>query len=122
MDGDLEAAGPVYVHSKVTLIDGRLGIVGSANLNGRSLRWDTEASVAFTDADLIRSIHSRLARKWLGIDGDLPDVTRSAVWNEAAQKNAGLEPEERSGFVLPYPLTRARKFARLMPILPNDMF
>lgn len=122
MNGELEAAGPVYVHSKVTLIDGRLGIVGSANLNGRSLRWDTEASVAFTDPDLIQTIQSRLARKWLGIDGDLPDVTRAKVWNEAAQKNAALSPEKRAGFVLPYPLTRARKFSRLMPILPNDMF
>ena len=121
-DGHLEDAGPIYVHSKVTLIDGRFGIVGSANLNGRSLRWDTEASVAFTDPELIQTLHSRLARKWLGITGDLPDITRAALWTKAAQDNSGKDPADRTGFALPYPLKRARKFARYLPILPNDMF
>ena len=34
----LGGAGPIYVHAKVTLIDDDFGLVGSANLNGRSMR------------------------------------------------------------------------------------
>lgn len=41
---------PIFVHSKVMVIDEELAIVGSANLNDRSLRLDTE-SVAAIEAE-----------------------------------------------------------------------
>jgi phosphatidylserine/phosphatidylglycerophosphate/cardiolipin synthase-like enzyme len=37
---------PIYVHAKVTVIDDRFLRVGSANLNNRSMRLDTECDVA----------------------------------------------------------------------------
>lgn len=118
----IEGAGPVYVHSKVTLIDERIGIVGSANLNGRSLRWDTEASVMFDDAEVIRGLRDRLAGIWLAEAAKGADVTRAETWTFAARANAARAPEDRIGFALPYPLEKVRRFSRLLPILPDDMF
>lgn len=37
---------PIYVHAKITIIDDRLIRVGSANINNRSMRLDTECDVA----------------------------------------------------------------------------
>ncbi len=39
----LGGAPMIYVHAKVSIFDRSAAIVSSANLNGRSLRWDTEA-------------------------------------------------------------------------------
>jgi phosphatidylserine/phosphatidylglycerophosphate/cardiolipin synthase-like enzyme len=36
---------PVYVHAKVTVIDGRILRIGSSNFNNRSMRLDTECDV-----------------------------------------------------------------------------
>nr|WP_221227394.1 phospholipase D-like domain-containing protein [Stakelama sediminis] len=42
-----ETAGgtPIYIHAKVTIIDGRVLRVGSSNFNNRSMRLDTECDV-----------------------------------------------------------------------------
>ncbi|MFD1342829.1 phospholipase D family protein [Litorisediminicola beolgyonensis] len=121
-DGDLHGAGPIYVHAKVMLIDDRVGVIGSANLNGRSLRWDTEASVLFRDADTVRALRERLATTWLGPFGADRDVTRAETWRDAAAANKDAPPEERESFVIAYPLERARAFSRYLPILPANMF
>ncbi|SFD89312.1 PLD-like domain-containing protein [Roseivivax sediminis] len=118
----LGGAGPIYVHAKVTLVDETFGMVGSANLNGRSMRWDTEASILFRDRALAEDLRLRLARKWLGAQLGDNDPALAATWNAAARKNADLEPEARMGFVMPYPLGRARRFSRHLPILPDEMF
>jgi phosphatidylserine/phosphatidylglycerophosphate/cardiolipin synthase-like enzyme len=43
----------VYVHSKTVVIDDRYAVVGTANVNRRSMTTDTEIGVAIVDADLI---------------------------------------------------------------------
>ncbi|MDA7429313.1 phospholipase D-like domain-containing protein [Primorskyibacter aestuariivivens] len=118
----LHGAEPVYVHSKVTLIDDDFGLVGSANLNGRSLRWDTEASVRFHDPGTVADLRAQLANKWLGEAAKGADITRAATWQEAAKRNARRAPEARVGFVLPYPLEQVQRFSRSLPFLPDDMF
>jgi phosphatidylserine/phosphatidylglycerophosphate/cardiolipin synthase-like enzyme len=48
-----------YIHSKLLLVDDRFLSVGSANMNNRSLGYDTELNVSWetvTDDDLARSI------------------------------------------------------------------
>ncbi|EAQ05091.1 Phospholipase D/Transphosphatidylase [Pseudooceanicola batsensis HTCC2597] len=116
----LAGSAVIYLHSKVTLIDESVGIVGSANLNGRSLLWDTEASVRFREADAIRHLRQRLARKWLGSAPGDPEM--AATWTSAARVAAAAPPEERRSMILPYPVKRNRRFARYVPILPAAMF
>ena len=120
-DPAINGAGPIYVHSKVMVVDDHTAIVGSANLNGRSLRWDTEASVRFDDTAAIRGLRETLAL-WLSDHAKGGAITRAATWTKAAKENAALTPEERTGFALPYPLEKVRRFSRLLPILPDDMF
>ncbi|MGZ3610647.1 MAG: phospholipase D-like domain-containing protein, partial [Ktedonobacteraceae bacterium] len=47
---------PIYVHAKVTIIDDLWSTVGSANLNNRGMRDDTEMNVATLDAELARGL------------------------------------------------------------------
>ncbi|MGR3321184.1 MAG: phospholipase D family protein [Pseudooceanicola sp.] len=118
----MEGARIVYVHSKVTVVDDHTAIVGSANMNGRSMRWDTEASLMFHDPENVNALRDRLARTWLDDRYGNGDPCRAATWAAAAEANAAIAPQERKGFVMPYPETRNRRFARFIPILPPEMF
>lgn len=120
--GPVAGAPVVYLHSKVTLVDERVGIIGSANLNGRSMRWDTEASVQFQDPGQIRSARERLMASWLR--GAMPGMeTQSALaWTRLAREEAERPPEDRQSYILPWPEARNRRFARLFPVLPAEMF
>jgi phosphatidylserine/phosphatidylglycerophosphate/cardiolipin synthase-like enzyme len=53
-------ANPVYVHAKIGIVDDTWLIVGSANLNERSLFNDTEMNVVTHDAALARQTRLRL--------------------------------------------------------------
>ncbi len=55
IDGE-EDYRPIYVHAKVTIIDDLWSTVGSANLNNRGMRDDTEMNVATLDAELARGL------------------------------------------------------------------
>ena len=116
----VDAGASVPFLRPAALADDHTGIVGSANLNGRSLRWDTEASIRFDTESIITELRRSLARIWLGETE--ADITRAATWRKLAERNAALPPERRQGFALPYPLEKVRRFSRLLPILPDDMF
>lgn len=118
----LNGAGVVYLHSKVTLVDDTLGIIGSANLNGRSMRWDTEASLQFQDARQVQAVRDRLAQSWLRGARTGIDIHRAADWMQLARFEAALPPEQRQTFLQPWPEARNRRFARYVPILPSEMF
>lgn len=45
-----------FHHSKIMMIDGQVSMVGSANLNSRSLKWDYEASCFIFNADVTRRL------------------------------------------------------------------
>ena len=45
-------------HSKSMTIDKKMGIVGSANLSRRSFWLDQEASMVFTDEDMVRDLNA----------------------------------------------------------------
>ena len=51
---------PVYVHSKIGIVDDRWLTVGSANLNAHSLFHDTEMNVVTLDPELARAARLRL--------------------------------------------------------------
>ncbi|KAG0704279.1 phospholipase D [Suillus ampliporus] len=77
----------VYIHGKVCIVDDRLAIIGSANINERSQRGDRDSEVAavIRDTDLIdgtmagkpfkvgrfaHSLRVRLMREHIGVDVD----------------------------------------------------
>ncbi|MGK2903088.1 MAG: phospholipase D-like domain-containing protein [Mycobacterium sp.] len=70
---------PVYIHSKIFVIDDRLLRIGSSNLNNRSMGFDSECDVALeadtgssdtTIRDLIASFGQRLISEHLGVSTD----------------------------------------------------
>jgi phosphatidylserine/phosphatidylglycerophosphate/cardiolipin synthase-like enzyme len=68
---------PIYVHSKVMIVDDRLLRVGSANLNNRSFGLDTECDLAIeagpadeTTRDRIRGLLLRLIAEHTGYSAD----------------------------------------------------
>ena len=51
---------PVYIHSKIGIVDDRWLTIGSANLNEHSLFNDTELNVVTLDPDVVRKTRLRL--------------------------------------------------------------
>lgn len=117
-------AGAIYVHAKVAVADDRHAIVSSANLNPRSMHWDTELGVAWTDPKSAGSLRRRLFATHLGeaAVGLPPDgETVLELWRRIATDNVLLEPPDRTGFVLPFPLEQTRQFARRTPFVPAEL-
>ncbi len=114
----------VYIHSKVFIVDHRLAIVSSANLNGRSLRWDTEAGVVWEDVKQVRAFERRLwddhlgsvfaGREIAGNNAELFDL-----WRQAAE--GGSENAERRPYVAAFPFDEGRAFARKSWFVPDDL-
>ncbi|SLN76900.1 phospholipase D family protein [Roseisalinus antarcticus] len=122
--GVLCGAPIVYVHSKVSIFDDRLALVSSANLNGRSARWDTELGVALTDAAQVKRLRSRVMNHWLPEDPApelLNPATAAQAWGRLAEANRKRQPAEREGFLLPYPASAPRKFGRPLPGVTQDI-
>jgi PLD-like domain len=69
---------PIYVHAKVAIVDDLWSTVGSANLNNRGMRDDTEMNVAVLDAELARGLRLMLWAEHLGLvsEDDLLIVAR----------------------------------------------
>lgn len=61
---------PIYVHAKVAIIDDLWSTVGSANLNNRGMRDDTEMNVATLDAELAHGLRLTLQAEHLGLVSD----------------------------------------------------
>lgn len=109
------------MHSKTTIIDGEEAIVGSANLNGRSLRWDTETAVHWRDTKTVRELQTKLWDPHFGetTDLDAPDPHRR--WSARAEENVVLPPGQRKGFIMPYNLEAAAKTAKFRFWVPTNM-
>jgi phosphatidylserine/phosphatidylglycerophosphate/cardiolipin synthase-like enzyme len=90
----------IIVHAKLTIIDDRLLRIGSANINNRSLGFDTECDMSFeatTTADQreIAALRIRLLAHWLGCD---IDIVGTAV-GQAGGVGAGIEALRNAGYV-----------------------
>ncbi|RDB18070.1 Phospholipase D1 [Hypsizygus marmoreus] len=101
--GDVLTTEQVYIHGKVCIVDDRLAIIGSANINERSQRGDRDSELAavIRDTDMIdctmagqpfkvgrfaHTLRVRLMREHLGVDVD-------ALSEEDLMANAPVQPE-----------------------------
>nr|WP_280517783.1 phospholipase D-like domain-containing protein [Falsirhodobacter halotolerans] len=125
LDRDRMNGAPViYIHAKVSIFDDDAAIVSSANLNGRSLTWDSEAGVYLNGRRDVGELRRRVMGHWLPRDAPaeffaLDSAVRA--WTDLAHSNLHRAPAERRGFILPYDLTRAERFGRHAPGVPDEM-
>ncbi|WP_298845236.1 phospholipase D-like domain-containing protein [uncultured Roseobacter sp.] len=121
----LHGAPVIFVHSKVSVFDDRAGLVTSANLNGRSMRWDTEIGIEISDPAQVRHLRARTMGAWLpeGADATMTDAVPGTAgrWRQLAVTNAATAPRSRQGFVLPYEIAPAREMGRPLPGVPKEM-
>lgn len=114
----------IYLHAKVSIFDDRSAIVSSANLNGRSLSWDTEAGVQTETAAEVAQVRDRCFTHWLGAGaGDAFFQPRSAcdAWAKCAARNVAKRPEDRQGYIVPYSAEKGREDAQALPGVPAEM-
>jgi phosphatidylserine/phosphatidylglycerophosphate/cardiolipin synthase-like enzyme len=92
----------IIVHAKLTIIDDRLLRIGSANINNRSLGFDTECDLSFeatgraatgNRAEITR-LRTRLLAHWLGCD----DAIVEAAMHNAGGVGGGLEALRNAGY------------------------
>jgi phosphatidylserine/phosphatidylglycerophosphate/cardiolipin synthase-like enzyme len=118
--GTAYGSGLIHIHAKLLVADDRAVLMSSANINGRSFEWDTELGFIWTEpGDAIAQFRLRLWEQLLG--GPVSPDMNLAGWRDIARHNAGAEPEARRGFILPYQLGRARRFARPYFFIPDDL-
>lgn len=96
----------VYIHGKVCIVDDRLAIIGSANINERSQRGDRDSEIAavIRDTDMIdctmagkpykvgrfaHTLRVRLMREHIGVDVD-------ALYEEDLMASDPVKPEQES--------------------------
>lgn len=114
----------VYVHAKLCIFDARAALVSSANLNGRSLHWDTEAGLLVDDPVFAGHALDRALNHWLPGEvaeraRHLPDLV--ATVRAQAEADAARAPEDRAGFLLPYDVRPAEAFGRDVPPIPEEI-
>ena len=114
----------VYLHAKVSIFDDRAAIVSSANLNGRSMNWDTEAGGMLTDGAEVDRVRRAVTGAWL--PEHVPDAAFQPseafpVWKAILRKNARVRPEDRKGFLVPYDDASAREDAQIVVGVPEEM-
>ncbi len=57
---------PIYLHSKLMIVDDRLLVVGSANKNNRSLLYDGEMNAAVLDPAVAKTAREAVLKAWVG--------------------------------------------------------
>ncbi|WP_170460765.1 phospholipase D family protein [Ruegeria arenilitoris] len=108
----------IHVHNKVLVVDDSHALVGSANLNGRSLRWDTEVALRITDRQRVTVLRQALADHWWFSDDLRKQIEPDAMfawWGREVQANGVRRPEARSGFLVPHDADVARDMRQPLP-------
>ncbi|UTS81495.1 Cardiolipin synthase [Phaeobacter piscinae] len=110
----------IYVHSKVLIVDDNFAMIGSANMNGRSMRWDTEVALRITDQQRVAKAWQAMCSHWWHQD-QMPEEARAVEtaanwWHREVQLNGVRLPQSRSGFLVPHD---PQKMADLQQPLPG---
>lgn len=114
----------IYVHSKVSIFDENAAIVSSANLNGRSFRWDTETGVALTRPEDVAEVRKCVMGHWApdGAGVEYLDIdTCFERWKALINDNSTCPPEQRNGFLVRHDTDAAREIAVPAPGVPDEM-
>ena len=90
---------PIYVHAKVAIIDDLWSTVGSANLNNRGMRDDTEINVATLNAELARYLRLMLWAEHLGL---MSEDNLFAIELHLGQQRQKSDLDQRSIDLLQY--------------------
>jgi phosphatidylserine/phosphatidylglycerophosphate/cardiolipin synthase-like enzyme len=89
----------VYVHSKLTLVDDTFLIQGSANINLRSMAFDTEIAVILQDTDIFPIVKPLREKLWKihkgtgSVSGDL--TTEFNEWKRIISLNKELKGDKK---------------------------
>lgn len=114
----------VYVHNKVLVRDDDYAFVGSANMNGRSLRWDTEAGLVITQADRLATLRDALFAHWwrTPLHADWVDPARmQPIWQAEIRRNDVRRPEARHGFLVSHDPSLHAAEGQNLPLVTGDM-
>ncbi|MEX3016155.1 phospholipase [Gymnodinialimonas hymeniacidonis] len=114
----------IYVHSKLSLFGQDEAILSSANLNGRSFRWDTEAGLHLTNRAHVAPLWPRVFAHWLGDDAPDPTAEPRAVVdriNTLLKQARDTSPQDRSHFLLPFDPEAQARLAKPLPFVPDEM-
>ncbi|MEO1399038.1 MAG: phospholipase D-like domain-containing protein, partial [Pseudomonadota bacterium] len=122
---DTHAGSPIiYVHNKVFVQDRALAFVGSANMNGRSLRWDTEVGVTLTDrghvAVLRKAVHRHWWRKNL-TEAWAEPAKMQPLWQAEIRRNDVRRPEARVGFLVSHGTDVHDSDGVSLPLVTDEM-
>jgi phosphatidylserine/phosphatidylglycerophosphate/cardiolipin synthase-like enzyme len=114
---------PIYVHSKVMVIDDHLLRIGSSNLNNRSMGFDSECDIAIEAHSQnnglrrqITAVRDQLVSEHLGVPADELEkaVARSHSLREAVEKLHGDGKTLR-------PFTEQTVSGEASPLAENDL-
>lgn len=113
----------VYVHAKAIIVDDRIAMIGSANLNGRSFSLDTETALIWREAAGVRAFRERLWRHHLADmlpDGfDPVQDSGLTLWNLASAQNRVARTADRPGFAVALEMDWAAANARRSRLVRN---
>jgi phosphatidylserine/phosphatidylglycerophosphate/cardiolipin synthase-like enzyme len=121
-----DGGAPIYVHSKVMVIDDRLLRIGSSNLNNRSMGFDSECDIAIeadsntSDQDEVRrqitSVRDQLVSEHLGVP---VDDLQSVLLRRPSLLNAVEQLRGEGGTLRPF--TEETVSDEASPLAENDL-
>ena len=114
----------IHVHNKVLVKDDDFAMIGSANLNGRSMRWDTELAFQTSDTYRVAKIRDKLIAHWWQtpppVEARRPEALQP-WWDREIRRNALRRAENRTGFLVPHDTDAGRDIERPLPGVTEDI-
>ena len=107
---------PIYIHSKVLLVDDVFYTIGSANYNDRSLRSDPELNIGAVDPPVAQDLRAELMNMVIGrAMNELQDEPQDSepLWLERVNENKeSFNSGQRlpNGTAVPFQPTKWRRF------------
>jgi phosphatidylserine/phosphatidylglycerophosphate/cardiolipin synthase-like enzyme len=88
---------PVYIHSKLMIIDDVFTTHGSANINTRSMQVDSEMNIAHEWASVTEALRRRLWDRHTKGKGAQDDPAEAfKAWQEIIDENRGLQKNNKA--------------------------